>query len=831
MPAVSARSSVAALKQTRSLGELLPWAVGLKDDIVLCKDGSILFGFTFEGMDTEGRGAEEIAGDAELLERAFGAIASRRLQMWWTVRRDCVDGWTYGRFDDPVMRLADEAAHREWQRDRHYVNQRAVWIALTPPTAGETLLTRIGNEGGGAMWSGLLPWVKQTLYGASSFEADTARLQERVREADDLAERVTSLFPAVRLSRLVGPRLHGWLNALATPSAPYHPVDARTGIQALDDVLGEDALEQSGAGMEFRGSTRTVYAAALSPKTMPSSWPDTVHPGVLDDILNVDCECVFSLAIRFLDPDQARAQVKQRRTHMLNWSKGLKGHIKQAVAKVETDVKDSDKEVLARDADAALLDLMNTPAAGWIFPAVYVRGESPEHRDRAVADLVRSFHIAGFTLIRERMHQIAAWAGTLPGQWGIPVRWTYASGAAIADLAPIRGPSRGSTVNRHLSRQLGQKQPALAVFPTRTLEPYWLEPHLGDVGHTLILGPTGAGKSVLGGWLAMRWKQYPGARTYIFDKDRSLQKMVVLCDGEYLESGEGGLRVNPFAGLESDDDWAWASGFVGSLMLAEDQEELPAADENEITTALRRVRSLPTTSRQLRSLTAFLPQRLNERLSKWVDHGRYAGYFDHEHDGMAFGSLIGVAMDDVLRFPVAARAFMDLAFHRITKLLDGSPTYIHIEEGWFLMDQERFANKLNDWARTLRKLNGLLVISTQALDELAESKSFRGLASAPNRLLLPNRDIYTFEALYRDNLGLTAEQIRMIAGARPKGEAVLVRDGRARVLNTTMPPEVLALMTVDTRSDALFERWRATGQRDWRIRYVNEYAKEDRTGQ
>jgi type IV secretory pathway VirB4 component len=41
--------------------------------------------------------------------------------------------------------------------------------------------------------------------------------------------------------------------------------------------------------------------------------------------------------------------------------------------------------------------------------------------------------------------------------------------------------------------------------------------HVGDVGHTLIVGPTGAGKSVLLALMALQFRRYAGAQIFAFD--------------------------------------------------------------------------------------------------------------------------------------------------------------------------------------------------------------------------------------------------------------------------------------------------------------------------
>ena len=380
-----------------------------------------------------------------------------------------------------------------------------------------------------------------------------------------------------------------------------------------------------------------------------------------------------------------------------------------------------------------------------------------------------------------------------------------ASAAAAADLSPIRGPAKGSPVNRKLTKLIGAPQPALASFLTRSLEPYWLEPHLGDVGHGFILGPTGMGKTVLGGWMVLRWMQYPNAQAFVFDKDGSLRKAVLLAGGQYLGE-DGQLQINPFHGIESDADWAFMVDFTVMLLEATG-EALSPTDVNAVATACQGVRALPPSDRRLRTLLSVLPKQMGERLMQWVGGGRFATYFEHEEDGMSLSTLTGIAMDAVLRYPPAAEAFMHLAFHRIDKLIrqGGPPTYVHVEEGWFMLANPSFEQKFDDWQRVARKKETVVVLSTQALGELAESKTFNGFAAAPNRFFLPNPGIGGFRDLYRDKLGLTDEQIHLIATARPKGEVVLVRDGRARILNTHMTPEALALLAVD-ETDELFDR-------------------------
>ncbi len=47
--------------------------------------------------------------------------------------------------------------------------------------------------------------------------------------------------------------------------------------------------------------------------------------------------------------------------------------------------------------------------------------------------------------------------------------------------------------------------------------------HVGDVGHTLVVGPTGAGKSVLLAVMALQFRRYANSQVFAFDFGGSIR--------------------------------------------------------------------------------------------------------------------------------------------------------------------------------------------------------------------------------------------------------------------------------------------------------------------
>jgi len=134
---------------------------------------------------------------------------------------------------------------------------------------------------------------------------------------------------------------------------------------------------------------------------------------------------------------------------------------------------------------------------------------------------------------------------------------------------------------------------------------------------------------------------------------------------------------------------------------------------------------------------------------------------------------------------VAALEYMD---RRIRREMDGSPTFIYIEEAWFALSDPHFLARIETWLRTLRSLNGVVYMATQSLTEIAESEKFSLLLdSIPNRVYLPNPNATeTQRDLYMKKFGLNSRQLQIIANARPRQEYYFAREGAGHIVSCSL---------------------------------------------
>jgi type IV secretory pathway VirB4 component len=125
-----------------------------------------------------------------------------------------------------------------------------------------------------------------------------------------------------------------------------------------------------------------------------------------------------------------------------------------------------------------------------------------------------------------------AWLGALPGHPLPNIRRPLIHTLNLADLVPLSSVWAGHDVNP--CPLYPENSPPLLHAATAGATPFRLNLHIGDLGHTLVFGPTGAGKSVLLNLLAAQFRRYQGkggetATICAFDKGRSMWALVNAC--------------------------------------------------------------------------------------------------------------------------------------------------------------------------------------------------------------------------------------------------------------------------------------------------------------
>ena len=109
-------------------------------------------------------------------------------------------------------------------------------------------------------------------------------------------------------------------------------------------------------------------------------------------------------------------------------------------------------------------------------------------------------------------------------------------------------------------------------------------------------------------------------------------------------------------------------------------------------------------------------------------------------------------------------AALGYIFHRIEGMMDGAPMMLFIDEGWKILNDDKFAAFLNDKLKTIRKLNGIVGFGTQSAKDIVRSlMGHTLLEQTPTNIFFPNPKADHLTAMSKD-FKLSERELRM--GAR-----------------------------------------------------------------
>ena len=464
-----------------------------------------------------------------------------------------------------------------------------------------------------------------------------------------------------------------------------------------------------------------------------------------------------------------------------------------------TTLVDNDADNKAQDADAALQELgSDLVSYGYVTTTVTVIHEDARLADEQARALERIINGRGFTVIAESLNAVEAWLGSLPGHPYANVRQPVLHTLNLSHMIPVSAVWAGDAWNRHLNG------PALIEAQTGGSTPFRLNLHAGDVGHTMIVGPTGAGKSVLLAMLALQWQRYPGAQVFIFDKGGSARATTLALGGKHIRFGDGRQPdLQPLANIYTWQGAGLAAGWLQGLL---EQAGLKLTPELKarLWEALMALASAPRRERTLTGLSLMLQDReLRTALEPYTLEGPLGRFLDADEDTLALSDVACFEMEELMHLSGAALPVLTHLFDRLEDRFDGRPTLLILDEAWLFLDHTAFAGRIREWLKTLRKKNVAVVFATQSLADITTSSIAPALIeSCPTRIFLPNEragEPQMREAYER--FGLNARQIEIIARATPKRDYYFQSPKGCSLFDLGLGPVALALAAAGTPED------------------------------
>ncbi len=763
------------------LADFLPWAALVTTGVVLNKDGSFQRTAHFRGPDLDSAVPAELVGVAGRLNNAL-----RRLGSGWAifVEAQRLPSSTYpeSSFSDAASALVDAERKAAFEEEgAHYESAYFLTFLYLPPSwesaGAERFLYEGRSRGEGAdaheILTGFMDRTDRVLKLLEGFMPES-------RWLDD-PETLTYLHSCIstRRQRVRVPDVPMYLDALLVDQ----PL-----IGGLEPKLGNSHLRML-----------TIVG-----------FPAATTPGILDELNRLAFAYRWSTRAIMLDKTDATRLLTRIRRQWFAKRKSIAAILKEVMTNEASTLLDTDAHNKAIDADAALQELgSDAVGAAYCTVTVTVWDGDPRIADERLRLVEKVIQGRDFTCMVESVNAVDAWFGSLPGHVYANVRQPPVSTLNLAHMIPLSAVWPGPVRDEHF------EAPPLFYGRTEGATPFRFALHVGDVGHTIVVGPTGAGKSVLLALMALQFRRYAKAQVFAFDFGGSIRAAALAMGGDWHDLG-GALTedaavpvtLQPLALIDDIAERGWAAEWISALLGREKIAITPEVKDH-LWSALGSLASAPVGERTLTGLSVLLQSTaLKRALQPYCLGGSFGRLLDAEAERLGDGSIQVFETEGMIGTG-AASAVLAYLFHRIEARLDGRPTLLIVDEGWLALDDEGFAGQLREWLKTLRKKNASVVFATQSLSDIDGSAIAPAIIeSCPTRLFLPNERAIEpqITAIYR-RFGLNDRQIEILARATPKRDYYCQSRRGNRLFELGLGEVALALTAASSKSDqALIER-------------------------
>lgn len=774
------------------LADLLIYAAMVDDGVVVGKNGSLVAGWLYRGEDHASSTEQEREMLSFRINQVFAGMGSG-----WMVHVDAVRR--------PAPNYASDSG--------------AAWP--DPITAAIDQERRMYFEGLGTLYEGYFvltvtwfpPSLSQSKFVESMFDDDAASPDHKSQTLGlieqfkrDLLGIESRLSSAVSMTRLRGHQMvmedgrevtHddflGWLQFCVT--GRHHPVQLPDNPIYLDALIG---------GQEMFGGVIPRIGRNLVQVVAIEGFPLESTPGILTALGELACEYRWSSRFIFMDQHEA---VKHLDAYRKKWRQKVRGFFDQ-VFNTNSGVVDQDALSMVMDAEAAIAEVNSgLVAVGYYTSVVVLMDESRDVVESNARRIEKAINQLGFAARIETINTLDAFFGSLPGHGVENVRRPLINTLNLADLLPTSTIWTGNATAP--CPMYPPQSPPLMHCVTVGSSPFRLNLHVRDVGHTLMFGPTGAGKSTHLAMIAAQLRRYPGMSVYAFDKGLSLYPLTAAIHA--ATQGESGLHFTvaaddsrlafcPLQFLETKADRAWAMEWIDTLLELNSLRTTPE-QRNEIANAILSMHRSNAKTLSEFSIT-IQDNAIRSAIKQYTIDGMMGHLLDAEKDGLSMADFTVFEINDLLnlgeRFALPVLLYL---FRRIERGLHGQPAAIILDEAWVMLGHAAFREKIKEWLKVLRKKNCLVLMATQSLSDAANSGILDVMVeSTSTKIFLPN--IYAGDEgtadLYR-RMGLNARQIKILATATPKQHYYYVSESGRRLYSLALGP--LALSFVGASDD------------------------------
>ena len=399
-------------------------------------------------------------------------------------------------------------------------------------------------------------------------------------------------------------------------------------------------------------------------------------------------------------------------------------------------------------------------------------------------------------VVKETLNQKPLFFSFYPSRGNLNARMRHQTSAALSTLVTFENDILGNKQNRWGAKPV-------SLFQHIGGSPFYFNFHdnatSSAVGHTLVIGGTGYGKTTIMQFLMLNLFKYD-INIFAMDKMRGMHNFTHFIGGEYhdveldsnVESSNmdshshiKGFQLNPFSLHDTSENnlflhsWLCEMGNIG-----ENEHDLRNIVKDTLT-------SLRDTQKHYEdnSATNWIPsfydfyetmrlpddklKDIKERFNEYKE-----GLFDNKKDALNFDRQLSVLnMDSILKNPKLSSLSAMYLFHKIKNISKNANKgfFIWIDELRDYLNDESMRDKIIEMIVEIRKINGVITMGIQNLDFLEHVKNSNTfIDNMSNYIIFPTKDEKTLAQL-ESQLSLSANEINFLRNTSKQDRQILFK--------------------------------------------------------
>ena len=518
-----------------------------------------------------------------------------------------------------------------------------------------------------------------------------------------------------------------------------------------------------------RNDNKEVYARFISIKAYETENLSSIIP---TSILRENTDYYYIIHAEAIPKSEAIKKVKRVRTFAIAMIQNTLDELVQLLQ--------SDRENIIKISLSVLV-------------ISYIDKEDLDSKSETIKKLLERQNLS---VTKETLNQKPLFFSFYPSRGNLNARMRHQTSAALSTLVTFENDILGNKQNRW-----GNKP--ISIFQHTSGSPFYFNFHdnatSSAVGHTLVIGGTGYGKTTIMQFLMLNLFKYD-INIFAMDKMRGMHNFTHYIGGEYhdveldsnVESSNmdshshiKGFQLNPFSLHDTSENnlflhsWLCEMGNIG-----ENEHDLRNIVKDTLT-------SLRDTQKHYEdnSATNWIPsfydfyetmrlpddklKDIKERFNEYKE-----GLFDNKKDALNFDRQLSVLnMDSILKNPKLSSLSAMYLFHKIKNISKNANKgfFIWIDELRDYLNDESMRDKIIEMIVEIRKINGVITMGIQNLDFLEHVKNSNTfIDNMSNYIIFPTKDEKTLAQL-ESQLSLSANEINFLRNTSKQDRQILFK--------------------------------------------------------